>query len=46
MLTTTRGCGTEQLKEMPLLYVENQPYIHYCSSVVMYALREYIGEAD
>ena len=24
-----RGRGTERKKEVPLLYVENQPYIHY-----------------
>jgi hypothetical protein len=31
---------------MPLLLVEDQPYIHYRKgSVVLYALRDYIGEA-
>ena len=40
-----RGRGGERIKEMPLVLVENQPYIHYYKgSVVLYALREYIGE--
>lgn len=40
-----RGRGSEQKKEVPLLYVENQPYIHYQKgSLVFYALRDYIGE--
>jgi aminopeptidase N len=40
-----RGRGTERKKEVPLLYVENQPYIHYQKgSLVFYALRDYIGE--
>jgi ABC-2 type transport system permease protein len=31
---------------VPLLYVENQPYIHYQKgSLCFYALRDYIGEA-
>ncbi len=35
----------ELVEEMPLLLVENQPYIHYRKgSVVMYALRDAIGE--
>ncbi|HEX2091586.1 MAG TPA: M1 family aminopeptidase [Longimicrobiaceae bacterium] len=39
------GRTTERKKEMPLLLVENQPYIHYNKgSVVMYALRDHIGE--
>ncbi len=40
-----RGRSGEREGEQPLLYNENQPYIHYRKgSVVMYALREYIGE--
>ena len=40
------GRGAERRREQPLQYVENQPYIHYNKgSVVMYALRDYIGEA-
>ncbi len=40
------GRATEQRKEVPLELVENQPYIHYNKgSLVMYALRDYIGEA-
>ena len=35
----------ERKKEVPLLYVENQPYIHYQKgSLCFYALRDYIGE--
>ncbi|HYH46844.1 MAG TPA: M1 family aminopeptidase, partial [Thermoanaerobaculia bacterium] len=35
----------ELVEEMPLLLVENQPYIHYRKgSLVMYALKEAIGE--
>ena len=35
----------EQIEELPLLYVENQQYIHYQkASVIFYALQEYIGE--
>ena len=41
-----RGRGTERKKEVPLLFVENQPYIHYQKgSLAFYALRDYIGEA-
>jgi hypothetical protein len=41
-----RNRGTELVEEMPLLLVENQGYIHYRKgSVVMYALRDYIGES-
>ncbi len=37
--------GSELIEELPLLKVENQGYIHYRKgSVVMYALREAIGE--
>jgi ABC-type transport system involved in multi-copper enzyme maturation permease subunit len=40
-----RGRGTERKKEVPFLYVENQPYIHYQKgSLVYFALRDYIGE--
>jgi ABC-2 type transport system permease protein len=40
------GRSTERKKEMPLLLVENQQYIHYNKgSVAMYALRDYLGEA-
>jgi ABC-2 type transport system permease protein len=39
------GRGTERHKELPLMRVENQAYIHYNKgSLVMYALREYMGE--
>ena len=39
------GRATEGRREMPLQSVENQPYIHYNKgSLVMYALRDYIGE--
>ncbi len=42
-----RGRGRERIREMPLYLVENQPYIHYRKgSVVMYAMREYIGEEN
>jgi ABC-type transport system involved in multi-copper enzyme maturation permease subunit len=42
-----RGRATERIDEMPLMLVENQPYIHYCKgSLVMYALRDYIGEEE
>ncbi|RMD87130.1 MAG: hypothetical protein D6807_08450, partial [Alphaproteobacteria bacterium] len=38
--------GQESREEMPLLRVENQPYIHYRKgSLVMYALKDYLGEA-
>ncbi len=40
-----RGRGGELIEELPLLLVENQPYIHYRKgSLIMYALRGYIGE--
>ncbi|MEL6866394.1 MAG: M1 family aminopeptidase [Bacteroidota bacterium] len=40
-----RGRSKESLKEMPLMYNEQQGYIHYRKgSVVMYALQDYIGE--
>ncbi|MEX2582173.1 MAG: M1 family aminopeptidase [Gemmatimonadota bacterium] len=39
------GRAFERRKERPLLEVENQSYIHYNKgSLVMYALRDYIGE--
>ena len=41
------GRSTEQKKELPLARVENQDYIHYRKgSLVMYALADYIGEAN
>ncbi len=40
-----RGRAAEQKRELPLLRVENQQYIHYNKgSLVMYALQDYIGE--
>jgi aminopeptidase N len=37
--------GSEELKEMPLMLVENQGYIHYRkASLILYYLREMIGE--
>lgn len=40
-----RGRGSELIEEMPLELVENQGYIHYRKgSLVMYALRDYMGE--
>ena len=37
--------GTERLEEMPLVRVENQPYIYYQKGgLVMYLLRDQIGE--
>jgi ABC-2 type transport system permease protein len=40
------GRGGELVEEMPLALNENQDYIHYRKgSVVMYALKDYIGEA-
>jgi ABC-2 type transport system permease protein len=39
------GRGGELVEEMPLALNENQDYIHYRKgSVVMYALKDYIGE--
>ncbi len=41
------GRGREAHRELPLVRVENQPHIHYNKgSLVMYALREYVGEAE
>lgn len=40
-----KGRATEGKKERPLMLCENQQYIHYNKgSVIMYALRDYIGE--
>lgn len=40
-----RGRGGELVEEMPLVLVENQPYVHYRKgSLVMYALRDLLGE--
>jgi aminopeptidase N len=40
-----RDRAGEVVEEMPLALVENQPYIHYRKgSVVMYALKDYLGE--
>jgi hypothetical protein len=40
------GRGGELVEELPLMRVENQPYIHYRKgSLVFYALKEAIGEA-
>lgn len=37
--------GGELLEELPLMLVENQGYIHYRKgSVVMYAVKDYVGE--
>jgi aminopeptidase N len=39
------GRSSERRKEMPLELGENQPYIHYNKgSLVMYAMRDYLGE--
>jgi hypothetical protein len=41
-----QGRAFETKKEVPLLRVENQPYIHYRKgSLIMYAIRDVIGEA-
>ncbi len=40
-----QGRGGELVEEMPLMRVENQPYIHYRKgSLVFYALQDAIGE--
>ncbi len=40
-----RGRGGEIIEELPLMRVENQPYIHYQKgSLVFYRLRDEIGE--
>jgi ABC-2 type transport system permease protein len=42
-----RGRGAERKKEVPLVDVENQGYIHYNKgSLVMFALQDYIGEEN
>ena len=42
-----QGRAFERKKEVPLVKVENQGYIHYRKgSGVMYALQDYIGEAN
>ena len=39
------GRSREQVAEMPLVLVENQPYIHYHrGALIMYALKDYVGE--
>ena len=39
------GRAAERRREMPIALVENQQYIHYNKgSLVMYALRDYLGE--
>ena len=41
------GRGGELIEELPLMRVEDQPYIHYAKgSLVFYRLREEIGEED
>jgi aminopeptidase N len=41
-----RSRGGEAVEELPLMRVENQPYIHYRKgSLVMYLLQDRIGEA-
>lgn len=40
-----RGRSSERKKEQPLMLAENQQYIHYAKgSMIMYALKDYIGE--
>ncbi len=40
------GRTSERIKEQPLMYNENQQYIHYQKgSLVLYALSDYLGEA-
>jgi ABC-2 type transport system permease protein len=42
-----QGRTFESKKELPLMLVENQQYIHYNKgSVIMYALKDYIGEEN
>ena len=41
------GRSRELKEERPLMFVENQPYIHYYKgSLVMYAMCDYIGEEN
>ncbi|UOR04567.1 hypothetical protein MUN82_16660 [Hymenobacter aerilatus] len=40
-----KGRRDERKKELPLMLVENQPYIHYYKGgMVFYALQDYLGE--
>ncbi len=40
-----KGRGGERVKEQPLMYNENQQYIHYNKgAVAMYAISDYMGE--
>jgi len=40
-----KGRGSESVKEQPLMYNENQQYIHYNKgAVAMYAISDYMGE--
>ena len=40
-----KGRGNESVKEQPLMYNENQQYIHYNKgAVAMYAISDYMGE--
>ncbi|MBL8268123.1 ABC transporter permease/M1 family aminopeptidase [Steroidobacter sp.] len=40
-----RGRGGELIEELPLMRVEDQPYIHYAKgSLILYRLRDEIGE--
>lgn len=42
-----RGRGGELVEELPLMRVEDQPYIHYAKgSLVLYRLRDEIGEEN
>lgn len=42
-----QGRTAEQLKEQPLLFNENQQYIHYNKgSVVLYSMSDYLGEKN
>jgi hypothetical protein len=42
-----RGRGGELVEELPLMRVENQPYIHYSKgSLVFYRLKDEIGEEN
>jgi ABC-2 type transport system permease protein len=42
-----KGRASEKKKELPLMLCENQPYIHYSKgSVIMYSLRDYLGEQE
>lgn len=42
-----KGRTFENKKEMPMILVENQQYIHYNKgSIIMYALKDYIGEEN